>query len=88
MANKIKPEEIRAVAMYFTMSNMCLLELVPQYEKNIERAYYHVDGIVQDETGTSCNDELKSWITMIKKEKANGYCYTEWQKVKEKWEIS
>jgi hypothetical protein len=85
--NKIKPEEIRAAAMYFTMSNMCLLNLVPVGEKKIIHAYNHVAGIVEEETPGNCDDELESWIKEIKKEKANGYCYTEWEKVKVNWEI-
>lgn len=85
MAKKtIKLEEQEAAAKHFTISNLALIELVERFT-DIDRAYDEVDGILQQETGCSANEELRDWRKAAKKAKEGDYVYEEWQKSKSRW---
>lgn len=77
----IPQTEQEQAAMYFTMSNCAVLELIPYGQKNLIQAYHYVNGIVESETGTSMDAEKRDWIKSCKKAKS-GYLVEEWEKVK------
>jgi hypothetical protein len=83
----IPKEEMEAAAKWFTMSNMAVLELTPIGERNINRAYNYVDGIVMSETGYSMDGEYKSWLKETRKSLNGDYVTSEWNKQKINWDI-
>jgi hypothetical protein len=83
----IPKDEMEAAAKWFTMSNMAALELVPGWEKDIHRAYNHVDGIMVMETGCSMKGEYTSWLKEARKSVNGDYVTTEWNKQKSNWKF-
>jgi hypothetical protein len=81
----IEFDQIYPAARYFTMSNMALLELVPQGTTNIDQAYNYVAGIVESETETSIDPEFESWLKEVRDTKQGDYLYEEWIKVRDNW---
>ena len=68
----IHKDEQSAAAKHFTMSNMALLQLV-EGETDINRAYDMAAGIVETETESTCDGELKFWSKEVKKSKEGDY---------------
>ena len=83
----IPKNEQEAAAKWFAMSNMAVTELVPIGERNINRAYNYVDGIVMMETGYSMDGEYKTWLKETRKSVDNDYVTHEWTKQRAKWDL-
>jgi hypothetical protein len=83
----IPKEEMEAAAKWFAMSNMAALDLVPIGERNINRAYNYVDGIITMETGCSMDSEYRSWLKETRKSLDNDYVTYEWAKQRSQWDL-
>ena len=83
----IPKEEQEAAAKWFAMSNMAATELIPIGERNINRAYNYVNGIILMETGCSMDAEYRDWLRETRKSLDNDYVTYEWTKQRVNWDL-
>lgn len=89
MKRGIAIKELEVAAMYFTMSDYCLLHIMDNkfINRNIKQAYSQANEIVSSETGTSLNESKQDWIKLCNKAKHGDYLTAEWEQAKLKYNI-
>jgi hypothetical protein len=78
----IDKSERELAAIYFTLSNLAMLDVVPN-DGDLRSMYRKADEIMSFECGSSIYPEYRTWAQDI--DSGDSYCYDEWQKVRSKY---
>lgn len=79
----INEDERGLAAMYFTLSNVAMLDWIDRAHGNIQQAYYQADSDMQNDAGCSLREELRDTEKSIKA--GDAYYFEEWEKVRSKY---
>ena len=67
-------------AIYFTLSNLAMLDWIKRAGNNFDVAFHQANDDMQMDAGASIRPELNDWVKMINA--GDAYCFEEWEKAR------